>query len=178
MDVLRLYDPERDPPNWTDVVAPTAFVAFGSDVDTGSPTDLDGVPFSSPAAATCLVFDTLADAREFCEGRVAEHPRLRFEIFDGRGRVDGPLLVVVNPARTAQVEGSPRAMFWRTCAALALMGAAGPLVWYDYSTARGSLVLPTFLGISMAVAGVRLLFMNMIVREAERNRRERLERHQ
>ena len=55
-------------------------------------------------------------------------------------------------------------------------GAA--LIWYDFATSRGSLVLPSFLGVSMVVAGLRILFMNMALREAERTARARLERHE
>ena len=44
--------------------------------------------------------------------------------------------------------------------------------------ARQPLYLPSFLGVSMIVAGLRILFMNMAVREAERTRRARLERHE
>jgi hypothetical protein len=124
------------------------------------------------------VFASLADARQYCETRVAEQPALRFDLFDARGRVEEPLLVILHPARLATREGSPRAMFRRRCAAVALIGAAGPLVWYDYWSSDGTLVLPTFLGISMALAGVRLLFMNMIIRESDRARRDRLDRHQ
>jgi hypothetical protein len=177
MQVLRLYDPDRRPPNWSDMVAPTSFVAFATAVDTGSPTDADGAPFARPEAATCLVFDSLASARAYCESQVAERPSVRFDIFDARGRVDDPLLVVVDPARSRNLEGRGRGMFWRRSAALVMIAAAGPLVWYDYATARGTLVLPTFLGISMAIAGIRLLFMNLIVREAQRRQQERLARH-
>ena len=105
-EVLRLYDPERRPANWVDIVRPTQFVVFCSDVDSGGTTDANGKPFPSPGAATCLVFDSLADTRRFCETRVAEVPALRFEVFDARGRVESPLLVIVDPARAANIDGS------------------------------------------------------------------------
>ena len=178
MDVVRLYDPARRPPNWDDVIRPTQFVAFSSDVDGGGSTDADGNPFPSTASATCLVFDSLAEARRFCEARVAEVPSVRFEVFDARGRVEAPLVVIVSRSRAGTLEGSRRAMLVRKWAAIVLLAGAGPLVWYDYSTADGTLVLPTFLGISMAIAAVRLLFLNMGVREAERTRRERLDRYE
>jgi hypothetical protein len=178
MKPLRLYDSERHPPNWTDMVRPTDFVAFASDVDSGAAIDADGRPFPSTVLATCLVFDSLAEARRYCEGRVAEVASLRFEVFDARGRVDAPLLVLVHASRAATLEGNKRARVVRTWVAVALLAGAGPLVWYDYATARGSLVLPTFLGISMALAAVRLLFMSMTVQEVERARRERLGRYE
>jgi hypothetical protein len=177
-EVLRLYDPERRPSNWVDIVRPTQFVVFCSDVDSGGTTDANGKPFPSPGAATCLVFDSLAESRRFCETRVAEVPSLRFEVFDARGRVESPLLVIVDPARAAAIDGGARGLRLRQWAALLMIALAPVLIWYDFATSRGSLVLPSFLGVSMVVAGLRILFMNMAVREAERTRRARLERHE
>jgi hypothetical protein len=177
-EVLRLYDPERRPSNWVDIVRPTQFVVFCSDVDSGGTTDANGKPFPSPGAATCLVFDSLADSRRFCETRVAEVPSLRFEVFDARGRVESPLMVIVDPARAAAIDGGARGLRLRQWAALFMIALAPVLIWYDFATSRGSLVLPSFLGVSMVVAGLRILFMNMAVREAERTRRARLERHE
>ena len=177
-EVLRLYDPERRPANWVDIVRPTQFVVFCSDVHSGGTTDANGKPFPSPGAATCLIFDTLNDARRFCETRVAEVPSLRLEVFDARGRVESPLLVIVDPARAANLDGGVRSLRLRKWAALLMIAVAPVLIWYDFATSRGSLVLPSFLGVSMVVAGLRILFMNMAVREAERTRRARLERHE
>jgi hypothetical protein len=176
--ILRLYDPDRRPTNWIDIVRPTQFVAFSSDIDTGGPTDADGRPFPSGAAATCLVFESIPEARRFCEARVAENPSVRFEVFDARGRVESPLLDIVSPSRAATLEGSVGAIRLRKWLAIAMIAAAPPLIWYDFQTSRGSLVLPSFLAVSMVVAGLRLLFMNMAVREAERTRRARLEQHE
>jgi hypothetical protein len=178
MEVLRLYDPERRPPNWSDIVRPTQFVAFSSNVDSGGVTDADGAPFPSTAAATCLVFDSLAEARRFCETRVGERAAVRFEIFDARGRVEAPLVVIVSPSRAGALEGSSRTIRLRKWAAIVLLAGGPPLIWYDYWNADGALILPAFLGISMALAGLRLLFLNMAVREAERTRRKRLERYE
>jgi len=178
VEVLRLYDPERRPSNWVDIVRPTQFVVFCSDVDSGGTTDANGKPFLSPGAATCLVFDSLNDTRRFCEARVAEVPSLRFEVFDARGRVESPLLVIVDPARAEKIEGGARSLRLRKWAALLMIAVAPALIWYDFATSRGSLVLPSFLGVSLVVAGLRILFMNMALREAERTRRARLERHE
>ena len=176
MEILRLFDPDRRPPNWSDIIRPGQFVGFSSDADSGGPTDADGRPFASTTAATGLVFDSLAEARQFCEARVAEIPSVRFEIFDARGRVDEPLVVIVSPSRAGALESSARSTRRRTWAAIALLAGSGPLIAYDYWTAGGALVLPTFLGISMALAAVRLLFMNLAVREVERARQARLDR--
>ena len=177
MDVLRLYDPDRALPNWSDLVQPHQFVVFSSDVASGAPTDAAGRPFPSADAVSCLVFDSLAEARRFCETRVLEVAALRLELFDARGRVDDPLIVFVNPARAASLEGSSRLIGQRKWWAIGLLAASGPLIWYDQWSSDGALVLPTFLGISMGLAGLRLLFMNMAVKEVERNRRARLHRY-
>jgi hypothetical protein len=176
-EVLRLYDPARRPPNWVDIVLPTQVVAFASDAATGGVTDGDGRPFASPAAATCLVFDSLEQARQFCETRVSEKPAVRFEVFDARGRVDAPLLVIVSPMHATAFEGSVRGIQLRKWIALAMLVAAPPLIWYDFAVTRGSMVLPSFLAVSMIVIALRLLFMNMAVKEAERKRRDRLDLH-
>ncbi len=103
---------------------------------------------------------------------------MRFEVFDARGRVESPLLDIVSPSRAGTLEGNARALRLRTWAAILMIAAAPLLVWYDFETSRGSLVLPSFLAVSMVVAALRLLFMNMAVREAERARRARLEEHE
>ena len=123
-EVLRLYDPERRPSNWVDIVRPTQFVVFCSDVHSGGTTDANGKPFPSPGAATCLIFDTLNDARRFCETRVAEVPSLRLEVFDARGRVESPLLVIVDPARAANLDGGVRSLRLRKWVALLMIAVA------------------------------------------------------
>ena len=178
MNALRLYDPHRRPPNWIDLVEPHQFVAFASDGETGSPVDADGRPFPSPDETSCLVFESLGEARRFSEERVALHESIRFEIFDARGRVDEPLLLIVSPARASRLEGSRRMIRLRGGIAVALLLGGPPLIYYDYRTSGGSLVLPTFLGVSMMLSALRLLFMNMGVREAERTRQERLKHYE
>ena len=178
MNALQLYDPARRPPNWIDLVAPHQFVAFGSDADSGAPVDEHGRAFPSPDETTCLVFDSLSDARRFCVDGVAQHESVRFEIFDARGRVDEPLLLIVSPARAGALDGSRRMIRLRTWIAVALFALAPPLIYYDYAASGGSMVLPTFLGLSMILSGLRLLFMNSGVRDAERRREKRLKQYE
>jgi len=52
------------------------------------------------------------------------------------------------------------------------------LIYYDYAASGGSMVLPTFLGLSMILSGLRLLFMNSGVRDAERRREKRLKQYE
>lgn len=177
MQALRVYDPARQPPNCTDIIAPSSFAVFATHADTGAATDADGAPFASQAEVTCLVFDSLAAARGFCEARVDLVPWVRFDVFEGGARVDAPILSIVSRERTQRLESSPRTLRARRWVAIALFVAAAPLIYYD-ATQRGVLVLPTFLGVSMILAGLRILFMNQAIRDVERARRQRLERHE
>jgi len=175
---LRLYDPDRRPPNYTDLIQPHQFVAFASDGDTGAPVAADGRPFPSAEQTTCFVFDSLSEARAFCSACVAQHESVRCEIFDARGRVDEPLVLIVSPARAARLEGSAGMIRLRTRIAIALILAGPPLIYYDQAVSGGSMVLPTFLGISLILSALRLLFMNRGVRDAERRRQDRLKQYE
>jgi hypothetical protein len=176
VDVLRLYDPDRRPPNWTEIVRATQVVAFATDIASGAPTDANGRPFANAGDMTCLVFDSLGEARRFCEERVQEIASLRFDVFDAEGRVNPALLVIVSPLRADTLESSPRAMRRRTRIACALVVLAVPLIAYDYWTADGGLILPTYLGISMILASVRLFLANHGIKDAERERQQRIAR--
>ena len=45
MTPLRLYDPDRRPSSWTEIIGPGQFVAFSKTVDTGGSCDSEGRPF-------------------------------------------------------------------------------------------------------------------------------------
>ncbi|HEX2456265.1 MAG TPA: hypothetical protein VHI99_21385 [Vicinamibacterales bacterium] len=174
--VVRLDDPDRREA-WTAGLRPTDLVAFASYDDSGAPCDADGHPFASSADVTCLVFDQLADARRFCEAKVLSAPHVRFEIVDSAGRVNPPLLVVVHPGRAHSLTGNPRSARTRRIIALVLIAGAFPLFWLDYQR-DGLLILPTVLGLNMLLIGARLLFMNLTVRDVEKERQERLSRYE
>jgi len=178
MITLRLYDSDRRPPNWIDLIQPHQFVAFACDDETGSPVDAEARPFPAPAQVTCLVFESMTEAKAFCHEGVARHPSVRYEIFDARGRVDEPLLVIVSPSRAGRLEGSQRMMRLRKRIANGLFLAAPPLIYYDYFVSDGSMVLPTFLALSMILSGLRLLFMNSALRDAQRRQQDRLRQYE
>src|SRR5688572_15118258 len=143
-------------------------MVFSKLADSGASCDAEGRPFASPSDATCLVFDSLGAARQFSATRVAEVTSICFEIFDYEGRKHPPLLVIVHPSREHTLPANARSLRRRRRAAMALILAALPLIWFDYWTADGTLVLPTFLGLSMIIAALRVLFLNMATEEAER----------
>jgi len=171
---LRLFDRDRQPPDWTEIIRPGQYAAFSKTIDTGGSCDRDGRPFASADDVTCLIFDDLAEARAFCEEQVTRAPGVRFEIFDSAGRRDPPLLVIVHPSRIAALEGNPRGIRLRKWAAYALLVGAVPLYWYDFQHDEGMLIFPTVLGINLVIIAARLLQLNGAYVQAERLRQKRL----
>jgi hypothetical protein len=174
---LRLFDRDRQPPDWTDIIRPGQYVAFSKTIDTGGSCDQDGQPFASPDDVTCLIFNGLAEARAFCEEQVTRAPAVRFEIFDSAGRREPPLLVIVDPSRIATLEGNPRGIRVRKWWAWTLIVGAVPLFWYDYQHDEGMLIFPTVLGINMVIIAARLMQLNGAYVHAERLRQKRLGEH-
>lgn len=173
---MRLHDPGRRPPDWTELTRPGQFAAFAKHAVTGVPCDADGKPFPSASAATCAIFDSFAEARAFCEASVRRHAAVQFDLFDAEGRVHPPLVTIVHPDRAAALETSPRQMRTRQVIAWSLIAAGVPLMVFAYVEFRErDIILPAFLGINMAIIGGRLLWMNLALRETERARKRRLE---
>ena len=178
MITLRLYDRSRTPNSWTEIIRPGQFVAFAKTIDTGASCDAHGRLFAMVEDATCLLFESLADAEAFCCEQVNRATNVRFEIFDSAGRAHPPLLVVVHPSRQQQLEGNWRGMRLRTQAAVALFIVAALSFWYDYRHGPGMRFFPTLLGINLVVVALRLLQLNGSYAHAERVRRQRLAEYQ
>lgn len=174
---LRLFDPARRPTSWTDIIQPHQYAAFSKRADTGAPCDGRGQACASIEMATCLIFETVESARTFCAEQVLRVPDVRFEIFDSAGRADGPLLVIVHPARAAALEGNSRGVRMRVWAATALLAGSLLLFWYDYRHDRGMLIFPTAIGVNLILVAARLLQLNASYAYAERERQRRLDAH-
>ena len=174
---LRLFDPTREPHTWTEIIQPGQYAAFAKRAETGGTCDYRGQPFAAVESTTCLIFDTLEAARAFAAEQVVRVPDVRFEIFDSAGRAEGPLLVIVHPARAAALEGNPRGMRIRAWAAAALVAGSVALFWYDYQHDKGVMIFPTIVGINLIVIAARLIQLNASYAHAERQRRQRLAEH-
>ncbi len=175
MQVLRLHDPARRPANWTQIIEPRQFAAFARDQDTGLTCGADAQPFADPAAATCVVFDSLDEARQFCEEAVQAAPSVRFDVFDVDGRANPPLLTIVHPARASALETHPRALERRRRLAWALVAAGVLLLFAAYwLNDVGHAIFPGFIGLNMIIVALRILWFNLGVRETEREREARL----
>lgn len=172
MRVVRVYDPSRQPRDWTDIIEPGQCVAFASLVDGGAPCDADGTP-TTHEAATCIIVDSLAEADTFCHERVERHPAVRFDVFDAAGRSRPPLLTVVHPLHRHRLEGDPSRRRRHLIIAIALIAAAPVLFWIDWRSG-GAMVLPTVLGFNALLFAARLLQLNAAHAAAERRRLERM----
>lgn len=174
---MRVDDPQRRPRSYTELLHTGQVVAFAKDVDTGLPCDASGRQFGDPSAGTCLVFDSVAEARAYCETAVRSSPSVRFDVFDSEARVHPPVLTVLHPSREAVRDSNPRAMRYRRVIAWLLIVGSVPTMAYAYFMVSGvDAILPGFIGINMLIAGGRVLWYNLGIRETERERQERLDR--
>jgi hypothetical protein len=157
---LRIYDPDRRPASWAEIIRSGQFVAF-----------------ATPSDGTCALFDSLDEARAFCEAAVLAGPATRFDVFDAAGRANPPLLTVVHPARAQDLDSHPRMLHKRRVIAWALIAGGALLLSYTYwKFADIEAIFPGVIGINLLLAGGRLLWFNLAVRENERTRQARLKR--
>ena len=173
MQIVRLYDPRREPKGWMQIIRPTEFAAFATLVDSATICDADGVPTSSDDAS-CIIFETLSEAEAFCRERVAQTPNLRFDILDPAGPSRPPLFTIVHPSHTEALDGSPAKLRRSTYGAIAALVAGPLLIWFDWTFHDGLLIMPTIVGINAVLLAARLLLMNYGHTSAERTRRERV----
>ena len=94
---IRLFDPRRDPPDWTDVIRPTECAVFLKNRSGSTSLAPDGQPYSNPAEVTCIVFASIDAAQQFCEAKVQALAHVRCEIYDAEGLSRPPLLVILHP---------------------------------------------------------------------------------
>jgi hypothetical protein len=177
VQALRIHDPVRRPASWTEIIGREQFVAFAKNVDTGAPCDAGGQAFADPSQATCVLFESLAEARAFCEAAAQSVPIARFDVFDAEGRAKPPLLTFVHPSRAQVLDADPRALHKRRTIAWGLIAGGIPLIIYaGWRNADIEAIFPGVIGINLLIAGARLLWLNLGIRETERARQERLKR--
>jgi hypothetical protein len=175
VQIVRLHDPTRRPASWTEIIRPGQFAVFATDETTNLVCDLEGGRFADASAASCAVFDSLDEAREFSEHAVLRHSTVRYDVFDADGRTRPPLLTVLHPSRAGRRETSPRQMRSRRLAAWGLIAAGVPLCFYSYIEVREhDIIMPAFFGVNAILLGLRLLWVNLALRETEQARERRL----
>jgi hypothetical protein len=178
---VKVYDAARQPQNWNELLAPSQCAVFFKRIDSEAPLSPGGAIVARFRDCTFLLFESLDEARRVCEAKVRGYPYMQCEIFDWRGKARPPLLTIVHPDVAQKDELSAQSVRKRKILAILLFIAALPLFLIDrrYS---GGLVLPTFLGLTMILTSLRLLYWNTARRQRlngeEQGVRAHLEREQ
>ncbi len=160
MQVVRIHDASRRPASWAEIIRPGQFVAF-----------------ATPSDGTCVLFDALGEARAYCEAAVLSSPAVRYDVFDAEGRAHPPLLTIVHPSRGQTLDTDPRVQHRRRVIAWALIAVGVVLIIWTYWALHDiEAIFPGVIGLNLLLAGGRMLWYNLGVRETEQARQERLKR--
>jgi hypothetical protein len=161
-----LFDQNRKPAAWQDLMQAGQYAVFLSDAVTHAGMRADGRYTGRDVLETCLIFDSLDEAVDYCRSSVPQAARLRCEVFDSRGKAEAPAAVFVSPAfaGTLASESKGRRLMW---VGLVLIALSLPLFWLD-SRADWHLILPTILGLNLLLAGGRFIQLGSATREAAR----------
>ncbi|MEI9973699.1 MAG: hypothetical protein WDO73_17600 [Ignavibacteriota bacterium] len=154
---IRLFDPKRNPRNWTDLIRPTDCAVFLKHRTTSSALTPDGQPFRDSADVTCIVFERLDVAQRFCEAKVQALPHIRCEIYDAQGLARPPLLTIINPDLRAKEQTGSIWSRRRKLIAGGLGLASIPLFWVGMVSSTSS-DLAVFLAINCLVLALRFLY--------------------
>jgi hypothetical protein len=173
---FKVYDDTRHPRDWNALLAPAQCAVFFKDAENSCPLSPAGAVIPRFRDCTFLRFDSAEEARQFCEAKVRQFPRMSCEVFDYEGRAKPPLFVVVHPSAAGDDDLSGTSVHRRKIAAIACFIGAVPLFVWDWR-ARGALILPTFFGINMILFGLRLLYWNMDAKERAAESERRLQIH-
>lgn len=145
---------------------PGQYAVFLSDPVTHAGMRSDGRYASHEVPDTCLIFDSLDQAVEYCRLRVQQAARLRCQIFGSRGKAESPTAVFVSPKFAWTVDSEPkgRRLMW---VGLVLIAISPLLFWLDWR-ADWHLILPTILALQLILAGGRFIQLGWSTREAAR----------
>jgi hypothetical protein len=173
MREIRLYDRERTPPNWMQIIRPGEFAVFHSDVKSRAITDASG-NFTAAGEEMCAIFSTLAEAEQYCQEKVKELPSLRCEIFDSAGKARPPLCIVVNPALEKKLDVSPASARNKLILGSTLCLSSLGFFYLDYRGGGANMMfLFTLIGINLALGGFRVILWGLGVREQVRDQQRR-----
>lgn len=172
---IRLFDPRRNPRDWTDLIRPTQCAVFLKDRHTPASLAPDGQAYSSVADTKCIVFDRLDAAQRFCEARVHVLPHLRCEIYDSQGLAHPPLLVIMHPDVQRNEESGPLWSRRRKVIVGGLALISIPLFWL--AVRRSNSDFFAFLAFSCILLALRFLYWDFGLKHREKERQQRLELH-
>ena len=167
MRELRLYDPERRPPNWMGHIHEGEYALFFKDANSRTEMKADGTSVLRPEESTCLVADSLEEALDLAQQRVNASPWLRCDIYDQSGKSNPPLATIVHQHRKA--EENTEALGWKRIRwGIVLLPIGIMLVLYDWRR-DWALIYPAFFGIQIIAAGARMIVWGMGTIENGRN---------
>ena len=173
---IKVYDPTRQPRDWNALLSPSQCAVFFKRIDSQTPLTSEGATFPRFRDCTFLLFDSLEDARKLCEAKVQQHPHMCCEIFDSKGKAQPPILVVAHPSVAEKDELSAASVRKRRIFAILLFLAALPLFYWDWRKGSG-LIVPTYLGFTMIISGLRLLYWNSARGDHAKDQKTRIEAH-
>jgi hypothetical protein len=172
---IKIYDKNRAG-DWMSLVGPTQCVAFFKDFHTAASVSYRGEPFQKTSDCTIVLFDSLAEARSFCEAAVKQNPSIYAEIFDHQGRAKEPLAVIVDASVAEKAELSKSSVRRRKIGAIALFCVGIPLIVWD-GWHEWDFIWPAVLGFNMAIVGFRLLYWNTARTDRTREQERRVAAH-
>ena len=169
MREVALYDPNRKPASWMEVIQLTQYAVFLCDVETGAELTSDGNYLDSGMMRSCLIFDSLEEAEQYCRRKIEGIPNLRCEVFDSHGRANPSVATFVGQRYQRGLESQAKAghmMRW----AFVTIAASFPLFWYTWKT-RGEGWMASFFGVQLVIIGLRLLHWGYSMKEELRYRK-------
>jgi hypothetical protein len=155
MQRVLIYDPNRVPRNWVDLVRPWQFAVFLRGALTSVVLDYQGTPVDDTAAQSCFIFDNLADAKQFCLDLVAEAEHVQCEIYDERGMAIEPIFTIVNKRHQHRI-GTRKTARLLMLGGVFSIAISLPLFWFDWLSSWARM-WPTIFGINILLLGFRLL---------------------
>lgn len=165
---IAVYDRNRKPPNWMDLIQSTQYVVFLSDAETGAEMTSNGRYPDLGDVPRCLILDSLAEAEQFCQHKVQQIPNLRCDLFDSHGRVNPPVAIFVNPLHQHKLDSPAKA---RRMMRWGLVGVAASLPLFGLAwVRRGEWWLAAFFGVQLLFFGLRLLHWGYGMKEELGNR--------
>ncbi len=169
MQEVLLYDPKRRPASWMGIIQPGQYAVFHKDAHTEIETDSEARYLPGGSPSTCLIFDSLEEAKNYCESRVLQFGNLRCEIYDSAGKAKTPLAIILNPALAKKLEESPASAKRKIVTGVALMVLSIPLFVWDWK-GQWTFILPTLAGINMIFIGFRIILWGLGTLESARHR--------
>ena len=143
MKEVRIYDPARTPCNWAELLAARQYAVFQYETKTGLHLGPDGNGLHKDASGTCLIFDSLEEAKNYCIFRIEQAPHITCEIFDKEGKAKPPVEIFVHRSIEAAQRSVFRSrFFWAHI--MTILGIIGLLIDWRSDFVR---MWPTILGL-------------------------------